>query len=333
MEETEEILYCPFHEYPIIKGSCDKCDTDAAENLSWSVQDEILEWKCFKGHINSIELESCKKCSVTMLESQTIERLTELIKRVPPAIKVRHGPANDDILRPVVMEFWFRARVPWKGYRFESQIGLQCGKHSLNNLLGLDVFDSNSSNSDNVSIYSNFAYRVNINVVHNYICRFGLDTTVDINPLRYVERENYGYDDLLLSLALIGYGVDGGIGWRLEGDYFKCDHKPDRYHKKNVAGWIIHTGNSDGGHWTCIKYDGRNSYYLVDSLREGPLLTYIPSSQRAYIVYYDYIVNTRLIDNGHPEENHKWETEVRSMMEKAGICHHSDLYQQFPMKP
>ena len=320
-----EDVYCPFHECKIGIGPCMMCDEDAARNLSVQMQPRLKQksandasecvWTCYNNHLNSIVVENCEVCNISMVDSQLISRVAK-----------NEVVDNPNPLRKVQLQAWNRARGPKKGNKFDSQSGRQCGKHSLNNLLGLEVFGSSSTGDDSVSVYSNPFIQVNLNVVHNYIYKFGLDMLVRPDPLRAVPKENYSFYDLLLALAFVGYSVDDGIGWMLDGNYFKSETNKFGHHKKNVAGWLIHTGVRGEGHWTCIKYDGRNKYYSVDSIKKGQIRTHIPSQRRALLVYYDYIVNPTLVDNGHPSDDDWWKNNFKRQMDKLGYCHHMDIY-------
>jgi hypothetical protein len=312
-------------------------------------------WACFNcsEYLNIITEENCANCRMNIIESQrlsetmkvdaglikgnleTIDRSKNMASFKPAILPVYGNVDTDTAFKKVKAKFWSRARAPMKGNYLEVQAGLQCAMQSINNVLGLKVLEAEESNEDDPRLFVNAFAKVNINVIHNYVERFGLDTLVEPDPERVVRKENYSVNVVSLALAVIGYSIDVGNAWRLNGDYFISDSR--KYHKKDVAGWILHSGGSEGGHWTCVRYDGKNSYLSIDSLalRAGrtPTLSHSPPTGKAFLVYYDYIVSPWLVDNGYPGDTNWWEYTFKKHMENKGYCHHMDLYGKSQRKP
>ena len=348
---------CIIHTDAILEnGECNVCKAYAFPIVPISQLAEInLMWKCFNcsGYLNVITKENCEKCGMYIIESQ---RLSETMKVMlikgnletidrsknmasfKPAILPVYGNVDTDTdtaFKKVFLKFWNRARAPMKGNYLEVQAGLQCAMQSINNVLGLKVLVAEEANDDDPRLFVNAFAKVNINVIHNYVERYGLDTLVEPDPERVVRKENYSVNVVSLALAVIGYSIDVGNAWRLDGNCFISDSR--KYHKKNVAGWILHSGGSEGGHWTCVRYDGKNGYLFIDSLAlkagRTPILSHSPPTGKAFLVYYDYIVSPWLVDNGYPGDTNWWEYTFKKHMEDKGYCHHMDLYGKSQMKP
>ncbi len=218
---------------------------------------------------------------------------------------------------PIIPKMVFISCVPfqYEGH-FETQKQALCGKHTINNLFGSEIFVHNDTTDKDISklfMRPDLKGR-NIAVVNNYINSTGVITVADSKDK--AQSQNFAHNLLHICFGMLGYKLWQSNSWRKEGDYF-YDNDGKKFDRFNVLGWMV---NERGGHWYGIRLDKDGNMWNVNSSLSAPV-KFTEKLPRCDIVYYDYIYDLEWFDVCS-EYTKKNSSSLIEYMVKEGFSHH-----------